>query len=498
MVQHLIILDKGKADCAYLGSSMMYLVLLFTILLIWAVVYPLTDRVLLSPPSLILLMLAFASALSLIGCLYWNEVELSTSAYFVIVVGCLGVLVAALIARNLFLKNSSNKLKSPSRRIIVSIAHISASRWLVLSLFIVIAALVNIQEMMMLAQEAGYSVSNFMDAAQWARGNVTSLLTSGSGDADESYSALASGLAKIITFCGYASVIGIAAKIKDQQKNFSNYYAVALLLLLTVAFSLLKGGRDVVAHYVVAFLIALFAFYLVDSKNRAKTSMQFLKIGVIAVIIALPLFYFALELVGRVRSVSLLDYISFYFGGGIPSLSVALEQFPLYFNDPVSGEKTFTQLYSLLNKIGLIGPVDAYADTFVMLNGHSSNIFTCFYRYYCDFGYIGVFLFSGLATLVFSFCFKMLESSPSFAMKIISVYICSYAADVAREEFVFSRLLSASLLWAIIAGVIIGCVLMYKRNNENRSQELRNSNQQVVRDIVESEHALCIAETKAK
>lgn len=442
---------------------MMYVLLLLTILLMWAVVYPLTDYEILSPPSLILLMFAFATILSIIGCLFWNDIQLSIEAYFVISVGCLGIVAAAIIFRRFSQVDDEPKRKNRGVSAIERIANASSGRWAVLIVFVLFAAAINLGEMLSLAHEAGYSGTSFMDTAQWARGNISSLLTSGAGDSDESYSAISSALNKVITFCGYAAVIGIAAKIKMKKRKLLGYFAVSMLLLLASGFSLLKGGRDTIAHYIVAFLIALFAFYILDSENRKKTSLKFLKIGIVAVLVALPLFYLALEVVGRTRSVSLFDYVSFYFGGGIPSLSYAIDTFPVNYDDAFSGEKTFTQLYALMNKIGLVGPVDAYADTFIKLNGHSSNIFTCFYRYYCDFGYIGVFLFSGLATLVFCACFSVLKNSPSMTLKIVAVYICSYTADVAREEFIFSRLLSASLVWAIVASVFIAFILLYSR-----------------------------------
>lgn len=447
---------------------MTYILLLLTILLIWAIAYPLTDYALLSPPSLILLMFAFATLLALIGCAYWNQVSLSTEAYFIVTVGCIGVLAAAFIAKNLFRANESASVRQKAIQAIEHIARISQKRWLGLAGFVVIAAAINIGEMVALAQNAGYVGSSFMDIAQWARGNISSLLTSGSTDGDESYSTLSSALNKLIMFCGYAAVIGLAAKIRiaERGRGASDYAGIVLLFLVAAGFSLMKGGRDTIAHYIVAFLVALFAFYLLTSHDRNKTSLKFFKIGVVFVVVAIPLFYLALELVGRTRSVSLFDYTSFYFGGGLPSLSYALESFPTNVSEAFSGERTFTQLYAALSKIGLIGPVDAYADTFIKLDGHSSNIFTCFYRYYVDFGYVGVFLLSCLATLVFCWCFDLLTKSPSVAVKIVAVYVCSYAADVAREEFIFSRLLSASLLWAIIASVIIGFALTYRRQKK--------------------------------
>lgn len=443
---------------------MSYLLLLLTIILIWAVVYPVTNYALLSPPSLILLMFAFATLLATIGEAYWNRVEVTPEAYFVILTGCLGVLVAAVVARGLF--PDGFRLKSTTKGIsaIKKIADIPDRGWYALCLFVVIAAALNIWEMVSMSQAAGFSSTNIMEIAQWARGNVTTLLTSGSEDT-ESYSALSSALTKIITFCGYAAVIGLSAKIKCKKRRRTDYYSVICLLVLSSAFSLLKGGRDTIAHYVVAFVIVLFAFYIIDSKNRNKTSLQFVKICAIALLITLPLFYFALELVGRLRSVPLLDYISFYLGGGIPSLSYALEHPPVADSMAFPGERTFTQLFALINKIGFDIPVDTYAGAFIKLGNHSSNIYTCFYRYYYDFGFVGVFLFSSLSTLVFCACFQAVEKNPSMPVKIFALYVCSYAADAVREEFIFSRLLSASLLWAIIASLIIGGILMYTKVN---------------------------------
>lgn len=441
---------------------MSYLVLFLTILLLWMVVYPITNHSLFAPPSLILLMFAFGTGLAVLGELYWNDVELSLEAYLVVVVGCLGVVLAAIIAKRIFRYTYPPKTIELGQITIEKIANIADSRWGILAVFVVGGALFNIVEMVLLAQAAGVYSSNIMEIAQWARGNTSTLLTSGN-DETESYSAVSSGLTKLIVFCGYAAVIGLAAKIKCKIKKRRSYYAVSILLLLTCAFSLLKGGRDTVAHYVVAFLIVLFAFYVFDSKNRNKTSFDFAKIGLVTIVIALPLFYFALELVGRTRSVPLFDYVSFYLGGGIPSLSYILDNPTLAPIDSIPGERTFTQFYALLDKIGIIGGINEYAGNYVRVGNHSSNIFTCFYRYYVDFGYIGVFILSGLSTLVFCACFQALEKNPSISIKIFALYICSYTVDVIREEFIFSRLLSASLLWAIIASLAIGWVLTYDR-----------------------------------
>lgn len=78
----------------------------------------------------------------------------------------------------------------------------------------------------------------------------------------------------------------------------------------------------------------------------------------------------------------------------------------------------------------------------VDMGGHGCNIFTGFARYYLDFGLAGVVVLSALSGLLMTLVFDRAQTYGHPLFVVFAGYLAAYAFDFAREEFIFSRLLS--------------------------------------------------------
>ena len=138
---------------------------------------------------------------------------------------------------------------------------------------------------------------------------------------------------------------------------------------------------------------------------------------------------------------------------------------------PFLGIRTFYYLAAIMYKIGIIQNFPSYSIAWVNLDGNSSNVFTCFGRYYADFGIIGVVILSIAAGFILTAIFNVACRTKYDLFILLSVYISPYVFDMAREEFVFSRLISPTQIIAILIMLLIAYFLL-----GNNSEDVRKVN----------------------
>ena len=119
----------------------------------------------------------------------------------------------------------------------------------------------------------------------------------------------------------------------------------------------------------------------------------------------------------------------------------------------------FYSVYLFLLKIGKLNTLVPYSLSWINLNGHWSNIYTSFARYYFDYGIVGVYLLSLLSTSFLSIIYNRTKRAMKPYMIVITSYLSAFAFDSAREEFIFSRLIGTTQLVNIVMLVVIALFL---------------------------------------
>ena len=435
-----------------------YILILLVFVLAWAVVYLICDSELLAPSSLMLIAFILAVGLSMPVLNTWNEVQLSESAIACFVIMAVGIIAGAVLSRAFFSSwGARGRSQVLVERFSLALVSLGCKRWIALAAVLIVGIAVYTNELVHLADLGGMGSSDYFAKARWVREhyNVTfSIESIGSG---VGFSGLASRLQQIIMLSGYVGALALAACLW-RRSPAKTYLGPSAIMLIACCFDVLKGARGDIVHYVLAIIIALFAFKVSESKNKAAVSARFIVVGA-ALLAAVMVFFFIGGTVLRGTAANPIDYISFYFGCGVPSLSYVLD-FPIS-NEEYIGVTTFSQLYISLYKYGIVESAQANAANFVSLGPFQSNVFTACYRYFADFGYMGIFVFGTLSTVIMSEFNNALKRPRHMSILIFALFALTHAADVIRDDFIFASLLSPTLVWYVLEVALIVAILTF-------------------------------------
>ena len=261
-------------------------------------------------------------------------------------------------------------------------------------------------------------------------------------------------LLKLDSFCIYGSVIFLTYNIYYKRKKQIIYSSIWTMMCWIALFT--TGGRGAYINYFLAIILAYFIIELQNGQNPMKIAMRYIKIGFFVVIVGLPLFYFSSALVGRKAGGNMVDYLTFYFGAGIPSMQQLID-------DGVSisngfGTHTFYGVHVFLYKLNLQSELTGFAGYWVSLNGFRSNIYTAWYRYYADFGMLGVIIFPALSGWIYTKLYHFVVEKKNLPMLCLYLSLGVNLFDLSRDEWLFANNLT-STSWILSA--IVELMLMY-------------------------------------
>lgn len=236
-----------------------------------------------------------------------------------------------------------------------------------------------------------------------------------------------------------------------------------LIVVLCVLSLLLTGGRFGVATLLVAIVLM---YHLIQIKKRGYYKQyklsSILKILII-VMAAFFLFYIVRNLIGRDDDNGILDYVTHYFGGGIPALDIYFKKTS---SEPVVwGQETFYSLINNLRKLGILDiPYYLIHREFAYSNGVSlGNVYTAFRDYYHDFGLIGMYVLHSIFSLFFSVQYQRMKEHGNL-LKII-VFSTTYYSIVlySFSNSFFAKAISIGFLIQVTVLVLLYEVLLRKK-----------------------------------
>lgn len=412
-----------------------YLALFITLFAIWGIALCVSDGALVAPVPLALLGVSVSVSLAAVGWSSWNHVELQWESAMVVVVGSVSLLLGLLIAHCI--------IGAPrNRKCVVSNANFDylAPYWkyLVVGFVLIVAIALRVAETYRIAEDLGVNFTSYSSAAKAVRNELAGFMNSEGMKAGVGFSMLERQLEKAAIVVGYVAAYMLARNII--RRDIGRGAASAALLILACVFCLAMGSRGTMMYYGIALAACLFICFVRSGRRPRTLALGFLVIGICACLLAGAFFYFSGSLIGREPGSGVVEYLSFYYGCGVPALQYALDSGALPWVDP--GIRTFYYLFSVPFKLGLIDSYPSYSIMWVDMGGHGCNIFTGFARYYLDFGLAGVVVLSALSGLLMTLVFDRAQTYGHPLFVVFAGYLAAYAFDFAREEFIFSRLLS--------------------------------------------------------
>ena len=304
-----------------------------------------------------------------------------------------------------------------------------------------------------IANSSGLSFLSLKDLMSWVRKNTGTTFSVSGVRFDEGQSILTRGLNKISGVCQYIFPFCFALLCRDKKRR-KECFLFGIGCLVLVAKTILSTSRDAILHIILCIIITLFIQDIRKGKKPIRLFRNYFFILLSFLCLALPLFYFSTLLIGRGVGSKFIDYISFYFGAGIPSMQFALDHGLNFFS--YIGEATFYGIYTWAYKLYLIPELSPYAGKFITLGSHASNIYTSYFRYFMDFGYFGVVILSSLAGMLYTLFYQWAKQTEWKPLIVWTCYVSTYLFDAEREEYIFSRMLTPGnlLLFLLIAIVL--------------------------------------------
>lgn len=439
-----------------------YMVLILALLVVWALGFRLGGYELFAPISAMPLAMLLGAILAAIGITSWNSVSLGPTTTAIIVLGTLSFVIGCVFCSEVMLGRGRAFRGFMYERTTLDFGAKSdnVKYWILLVLVIVIAVL-HMCEIMKLGGSSDWT--QFTEVAKRVRYSTSSVFSSQGISLEDGFPIYDRILSKIRAGIGVVSAAAIPYELVVRRRSVGQVLPVILTFLVAAAMSLVSGGRGGVVNLaLIMFLSLSLSWQWRDGARRTswRTACCCLFGGVGLAV----LFYGMGFVVSRIPSGGVVEYLTFYLGAGVPSLEMVLDA-PLADNGLI-GFNTFHDQYYLLAKLGLMKNVPAYGSQFFDLGGHASNVFTFAYRYYIDFGMLGVILLSGLSGICFTFLYRL--ASENMHRPAIFFCYCTIGVllfDIMRDEKLFAAVLTANTVVTLALAAVISLWLYDPRTS---------------------------------
>ena len=212
------------------------------------------------------------------------------------------------------------------------------------------------------------------------------------GGTDFSFSPVLLLLGGLSFASGFVLSLILAEKIVNWKTDHKNWIIILLCIFVSIFTYLLGGARGGAYSIIGAFIYGLFASYYKKKhwKNRIPFKVVFF------VLVALFIFMLEYKNLGMLMGKTYLedytnqDYISVYIGAQIKNLDIAMQW---DYKSKVFGQETFQTFVQFFSSKFGSGEYSSYSLylPFNSTNGYDiGNVYTTFYQFYIDFGYVGV------------------------------------------------------------------------------------------------------------
>ena len=464
-----------------------YLPLLLICLASWYLSLCSNEFELFAPVPIAFLGFTVSILLAIVGLTSWNTYTLSARTWFIVLTGFIAMSLAGLsvsMVEKRYLVYPQHMKHS------ISLIVIDKTKSIIIILIVVLAIVIRIIESYRLGADLGIEASSYADLSQRLRHAISTLYSTNAVKEGIGFSLVERELEKCVNMIGFIAAFLAANSIKDgysANERKSLVFPVIILLLCSI-FQILSGGRGMIFYWVISFFVYL-SFHLYKDNHierRKDISFRLLMAGIVFGVFVAIFMYFAGGLVGRKARSSIIEYVSFYFGGSIPSLSILCDS--ILPTESIANGPTyvFHSVYLLLLKVHLINELPAYSVFWVDCGGHTSNIFTCFGRYYVGYGLLGTFLLSFLSMVLLTIFYRWARYRNTPELTVLAGYLCAYTFDCAREEFLFSRLIGSTQIINVLLLIVLTKFITHPDSLHNYINTLHNYINRVVSKVHDS------------
>ncbi|MBR6402636.1 MAG: oligosaccharide repeat unit polymerase [Eubacterium sp.] len=223
----------------------------------------------------------------------------------------------------------------------------------------------------------------------------------------------------------YIELYLLAHQLIYKYKSFR--LMIIINIIIGIVNTALTGGRDGIIE--IAFAMVFFLYFIYKDKYNWKRKINpKIIIGLIIVgVVAIIVFYFSAELMGRGKQRGLLDYICVYLSAELKNLDTFVREGK--FGTDIAHSQTLANLRIYLAKrYGFVGWGEKLDIPFKEINGFGlGNVYTIFYMFLYDGGYKSLYFYTTIVAACSQLLFVFVRYSKRVNYSKINVALIIYA-----------------------------------------------------------------------
>lgn len=267
---------------------------------------------------------------------------------------------------------------------------------------------------------------------------------------------------------GLAYISIVAVWINLMAKQYKEILKWGVFLVLYVPFIILTGGRQGFMYLVMFSMISFFLIYRKKLGDKISLTKEITIIGLAMVFFLLS--FLGIGLVnGKIGTdTKFLSVLVHYAGTNISAFDVYINE--MFIPDTqYIGTTTLQQIYRVLYVIGFDVPqFFQYITLFTCFAPVSTNVYTAFYRYINDFGYLGCALIMFLIGFFYTFLYrKMYHCGLKNQMILLYASIAYPMFLIGREERFLNEIMTSSTVYLSIELLVLYKFFSYFNERRN-------------------------------
>lgn len=432
--------------------------LAITLTALTVIVYTIGKQRVVSPSMLFLIPFSFSAFWLTLNITRWSVV-LNYNTIMVIVGGCLSFLLGIMVASPRMYKIKTNVPKLFKRKDYNDESRIPDHFFLIILIVEAIVFALAFRSIRSIVHRYGYSGNIAYEIYSFRNiGMYTTDSTSLGQGLDWAY--------QFNMSSAYIWIYIFMWRIKHKKKLGKTLPLCIVVSLLT---GLIKGGRQSAIQIISAGLVYYLLLMFSERKSRKLPLKSVLKIIGIVVLMAVT-FQTVGTMLGRTVQADFMQYLAVYLSGGIRNLNEWLKS--SHELPEVFGKMTFATLYPYLGrKFGISNWVYVLDLPYLSANGHNSgNIYTTFYAFIYDFGYVGIFIMPFIMGIVSELSYKSaLRARMNSEFNIdIGIILYGFIAYLLVFSFFSNKFYEGIVKQSFIKYLLFWIILSYAINRMHR------------------------------
>lgn len=420
---------------------MVYLLILGSIILLFFATRT-VNRDYANPGFIYLAVWLIASVSTALYSSKWGE-EISLVTVIIILLGNAIFLMGVLSSSTLF----------PARQIPIKLARVRVNNICIILVLLFLAFSVKTvySELVYLATQSRQPISGIFKTIELARHMTTNY--------DFAISRLSLNLLRINFAVGIVFFYFFCESIFSDDKGIFYKGKLLLISLISLGVSLLSTGRTemlgLISGYAVLYILFYSRYYAwADSHYSRKLFRALLTIGFLFIVLFIVVGTFVLNRVDNQSELGFLDNLIKYMGSPIQAFDYYLKNPSLYANNQVFGENTLIAIYGSLKSLGLSNYDLTPFLPVVNFNGDKTNVYTIYYYFIKDFGYLSILIMQILYGFFFGSFYYSIKRRGFSPLKVIIYSLFAYPLVISFFQETLLSLLTTHINRIIYAVAI--------------------------------------------